>query len=102
MIDGYEDRIDVYKEYIEKLEGLAMIDSGLSRPPLALFVWGDTLRFQGVVEDLNVKYTLFLPDGTPCRCTVNLKIKQSEGVYNKDQAAEATKAEAAAKNKTPT
>ncbi len=96
MFDMFEDKGDVYATYISPLEGLALIDADLSRPPLCTFTWGSNLPvFKGVIEDLNVKYTLFLPDGTPCRATVNIKMKQAETLMNKKEADEATKAEAA-------
>jgi hypothetical protein len=86
---------DVYAEYISKLETLALIDDSLKRPPMCTFTWGSAMpTFSGVVEDLNVKYTLFLPDGTPCRATVTLKMKQSSTLLNKQEAKDAADAEA--------
>jgi hypothetical protein len=110
MFDMFEDKGDVYATYVSKLEKLALIDDSLKRPPLCTFTWGNNMPvFKGVVEDLNVKYTLFLPDGTPCRATVNLKMKQSSHLLNKKEAEKANKdrekAEAAAAKKsdgTPT
>jgi hypothetical protein len=95
MFDMFEDKGDVYATYVSKLENLALIDSDLNRPPLCTFTWGSNLPvFKGVIEDLNVKYTLFLPDGTPSRCTVNIKMKQAETLMNKQEAADANKAAA--------
>jgi hypothetical protein len=93
MFDMFEDKGDVWSTYIEPLNNLALIDSDLSRPPLCTFTWGSGV-FKGVVEDLNVKYTLFLPDGTPCRATVNIKMKQAETLMNKKEADAANKAAA--------
>jgi hypothetical protein len=96
MFDMFEDMGDVYATYISRLENLALIDADLNRPPLCTFTWGSNLPvFKGVLEDLNVKYTLFLPDGTPCRATVNIKMKQAETLMNKKEAEEANKAAAA-------
>jgi hypothetical protein len=70
---------------------------------MCTFTWGNGGMpvFKGVVASLNVKYTLFLPTGIPCRATVNLKMTQAAELLNKQQAEERTKAEAeAAKNKT--
>ena len=39
-----------------------------------------------ILEALGVKYTLFLPDGTPVRATVNLKMKQANKLMNKKEA----------------
>jgi hypothetical protein len=104
MFDLFEDRDgptggDIYKTYIEPLETLALMDTGLNRPPLCTFTWGRKMPvFKGVVEGLNVKYTLFLPDGTPCRATVNLKMKQAKegGLMDKKAVDNANKAAAAA------
>src|SRR5215471_3006538 len=100
MFDMFEDKGDVYATYISKLEKMALIDGGLKRPPLCTFTWGSNMPvFKGVVEDLNVKYTLFLPDGTPCRATASLSMKQADTLMNKDQSDKAYKDEAEAKRK---
>jgi hypothetical protein len=102
MFDMFEARGDVYKEYVSRLETLTLIDKDLARPPMCTFTWGNAMPvFQGVVEDLNVKYTLFLPDGTPCRATVNLKMKQAHSLYNKKEAEEANKKAKGRKRRTP-
>jgi hypothetical protein len=94
MFDLFEKKGDVYGTYIKQLQTLVLVDNSLGRPPMCLFTWGSALpSFQGVVEDLNVKYTLFLPDGTPTRATVQLKMKQADSAKTKAQAdAEAKKA----------
>jgi hypothetical protein len=53
------------------------------------FYWGGMPRFKGVVESLSVKYTMFMPDGTPARATVNLRMKQANRAMNKGEAKEA-------------
>ncbi len=85
LFDMFEVKGDVYAEYVSKLEKLVFIDSALKRPPLCTFTWGSKMPvFRGVIEDMNVKYTLFLPDGTPTRCTATLKWKQSNSLLLKD------------------
>jgi hypothetical protein len=56
---------------------LALVNPDKHCPPLVMFVWG-TFKFKGVVESLTLRYTMFLPDGKPCRATANLQIKESE------------------------
>jgi hypothetical protein len=73
--DTYESKKDVYKEYITKLEKLVTIQSS-GRPPLVTFTW-NSFVFQGVVESLSQKYTMFLEDGTRCRCEVGFKMKSA-------------------------
>jgi hypothetical protein len=87
MFDGFEDETDVYDEYISQIETLTMVDDSLKRPPMCLFTWGSALpTFQGVIESMSVKYTLFLPDGTPVRATVTLKWKQADQLKNAAEA----------------
>ena len=33
-----------------------------------------------VVEKVGVKYTMFLPDGTPCRATVTMSFKEASAL----------------------
>jgi hypothetical protein len=63
--------------------------------------WGSKFPvFKGVIESMNVKYTLFMPDGTPCRATVNLKMKQANKLLNKKEAETANKKAAQKKGTT--
>lgn len=56
------------------------------RPPMLTWVWSNKFpTFKGVIESLNVKYTMFLEDGTPVRCTVNLKMKQASKLTTKTE-----------------
>lgn len=71
---------DVHDAFIAPLEALALIDPAKGRPPLVQFEWGSFPPFRGVIESLEVKYTLFLPDGTPTRATANIKVKQADRV----------------------
>jgi len=78
--DTYEDKVSVCEAYTDKLEKMAMImcDSAeRRRPPLCLFVWGPKFRFQGVIESLSQKFTMFLCDGTPVRCEATIKMKKA-------------------------
>ena len=76
LFDTYEDKADVQGK-IEPLVKMAHIDDSLKRPPLCLFIW-NKFKFKGVIESLSVKYTMFLSDGTPVRCEVNLKMKRAD------------------------
>lgn len=64
--------------YTGQLEKTVTIVGGLGRPPMTIFQWG-SFNFTGVVESLSQKYTMFLPDGTPCRAEVGLKMKSAKG-----------------------
>jgi hypothetical protein len=77
FFDTYEDRKDVRKEHTEKIMRLALVNADKHRPPLVMFSWGG-FSFKGVVESLALRYTMFLPDGKPCRATANLSIKEAQ------------------------
>jgi hypothetical protein len=103
MADMFEDEGDVYADFVSKLEKFVMIDKGLKRPPMVTCAWSKsfppgktTPAFKGVVASMNVKYTMFLADGTPCRCNVTLKITEAEAAVYKGKDSKKKK-----KNKAP-
>jgi hypothetical protein len=88
LIDGWEKKLDVYNTFIRQLEKIVMIDESKKRPPMVTVVAaGQT--FKGVCESMNVKYTMFLETGSPCRATVNLKFKEAEKAEAKDSSSSA-------------
>jgi len=66
---------DVREVYVNKLRGLLNIRSESHAPPIVNFVWSRN-EFRGVVESLNVTYTLFSPEGTPLRAKLSLTMKE--------------------------
>ena len=91
FFDTYESKGNVYKEYIEHLLHLTKVKTTGTeeekRPPMCIFIWGKNFpRFEGVIESLSIKYTMFLPDGTPCRATATIKMKQASDVVTKVKA----------------
>ena len=81
MFDLFESKGNVYVQNVRPLETLTAVDPNLHRPDMVKVTWdgnGAGLpSFSGVVADVSTKYTLFLPDGTPTRATVNLKMKSA-------------------------
>ena len=77
FFDTYESKKDVRAEHTDKIMKLALVDADKHRPPLVMFSWGG-FTFKGVVEALTLRYTMFLPDGKPCRATANLSIKEAQ------------------------
>ena len=77
LFDMFEERGNVYNTFVQPIEFQTKVDPALGRPPLMEFTFGNFPKFRGVIEDMNVKYTLFLPDGTPTRATLNLKMKEA-------------------------
>lgn len=56
--------------YLKKVVGY---NGDIHRPNRLIVIWGTQL-FQGVLENMGVKITLFRPNGTPLRATVSLSI----------------------------
>lgn len=81
---------DVRTEFTNGLWSLAMVDpktknpkSKKAEPPHVIFEWGkgDASRlwtFEAVITQITQKFTLFLADGTPVRCTVDVTLKQAK------------------------
>jgi nucleoid-associated protein YgaU len=49
-----------------------------SEPPHVEFRWGNMWSFKAVITSIQQKFTLFLPDGTPVRSTVQISFLQAE------------------------
>ena len=60
---------------IDEIAGLLEIDGELHAPPHVRFIWGQ-LTFKAIFEKLSRKITLFQPDGTPARATLNVSFKE--------------------------
>ena len=70
---------DVREQYVNKVRNLMRINKESHAPPIVRFVWGkDAAKnaFIGVVDSLNVTYTLFSPEGTPLRAKLSLTLKE--------------------------
>jgi hypothetical protein len=59
----------------EPLTDLISIDGALHAPPRVEFRWG-VFKFVAVIEKISQKLTMFKPDGTPVRSTLNVSFKQ--------------------------
>jgi hypothetical protein len=66
---------DVREQYVNKLRNLLNIRGESHAPPIVNFVWS-TNEFRGVVDSLNVTYTLFSPEGVPLRARLSLTLKE--------------------------
>jgi hypothetical protein len=47
------------------------------RPARVMFAWGTSLVFEGVLESISTKYTMFSDAGIPVRVTATLKVKEA-------------------------
>lgn len=82
MFDRYEEKGDVRKD-TDTLLKMALRDEGLHRPPKVEVSWGGDIfqgGFEGVVESVKVRYTMFEVNGTPCRAVATVGLKQAGGV----------------------
>jgi hypothetical protein len=57
--------------------------TGKGEPPRCRFQWGNLWSFEAVIESISQKFTMFLPNGTPVRATLDVAFKQlaDEGQY---------------------
>jgi hypothetical protein len=85
FFDTYESGEDVRKKYTNAIWELAMVNkqkedpkTKKSQPPKCEFRWGSMWSFKAVLADITQKFTLFLPDGTPVRATLNVTFRQTE------------------------
>jgi len=91
LFDGVEEEESVTQPIIT-LQTLAAVrdpssdDPSMRRPHHCVAVWGDVFvdsqqpRFQCVITQLTVKYTMFAPSGIPLRATVNVKLQEATRV----------------------
>ncbi|BAZ32217.1 hypothetical protein NIES4074_47190 [Cylindrospermum sp. NIES-4074] len=75
IIDTYEKGSSV-TPHIQKFLKSVRFVKGLQRPPIYLFTWGKQTYLRCFVQNLGYSLTMFLPDGTPVRATVNLSLKE--------------------------
>jgi len=78
FMDDYTDKPEDNKSVKQRLDDMAFlleIDSQLHAPPPVRFSWGK-LTFTAILEKLSRKITLFQPDGTPARASLNVSFKE--------------------------
>jgi len=84
FFDTHEEGTDV-RTYTNKLWKLVLVDPGnrdsttqQGSPPQCEFQWGMMWSFKAVITSLSMKFTMFMPNGTPTRATANITLKQAE------------------------
>lgn len=81
--DTFDARTDVHAAYLAKLVALTTVmdpngPEDKRRPTRVKVQWGQApISFDGVIESTAIRYTTFLPDGTPVRATCTVKIKEA-------------------------
>lgn len=73
LISGQKDQ-DVRLQ-TSKVTRLLGINEQLHAPPICQFSWGQ-FNFIGVLQQADVRFTLFLPSGVPVRATIDVTFKQ--------------------------
>lgn len=84
FFDTYAERKDVRSTHTNRIWELMKVDSQAdpkskkSNPPVVLFQWGGkkSWTFAAVITSITQKFTLFLPDGTPVRATLDVSFQQ--------------------------
>jgi hypothetical protein len=75
FFDTFEAQTDVRK-HTKPIYDLLEINPDTHVPPLCAFEWGK-LIFKGVLQSIDGRFTLFLPDGTPARATLSVSFKEA-------------------------
>ena len=75
LVDTSDTLDDVRVKYVDRLRGLMNINIELHAPPIVRLMWAGQV-FVGVVESLNITYTLFTPAGIPIRAKLAMALKE--------------------------
>lgn len=75
LVDTSDSLESVRDKYVSKIQGLLEKNAKLHAPPIVDFVWADKV-FRGVLQSLEVTYTLFHSDGTPLRAKLAVVMKE--------------------------
>jgi nucleoid-associated protein YgaU len=76
---------DVRKKHTDKVLALTTVEShgDKHRPPVCRLRWGSAgYFFQGVLERLDQRFTMFMDDGTPVRATLTCSFKEWRTNYD--------------------
>jgi len=79
FFDTFESRADVRGKHTHRIAELLTVErhGNFHRPPICKLTWGTPGDFfQGVLQNLNQRFTLFLEDGTPVRATLTCTFRE--------------------------
>jgi hypothetical protein len=74
FFDTYEEREDV-SQHTDRVYKLLLIEPSTHAPPICHVRWGQ-FDFQGVLDHVSGKFTMFLANGTPVRATLSVTFKE--------------------------
>ena len=75
IVDTSDDMSNVRTTYVDPIRKLLAIDGRIHAPPVVKFVW-EKFQFVGVIESLNVTFTLFAEAGFPVRAKLAIALKE--------------------------
>jgi hypothetical protein len=81
IIDTYEENTSVLvhiNKFKKAVEFAKTGEGATKRPPIYLFTWGEVTYLRCFVKTFSFKLTLFLPNGTPVRASLDLDLEQVE------------------------
>jgi nucleoid-associated protein YgaU len=64
--------------HTRKLASLAKVQPESHEPPRCVLKWGGIVWFRGVLQQISLTYTMFMPDGTPVRATAGCTFVEAE------------------------
>ncbi|MEO1592365.1 MAG: hypothetical protein AAFU71_13905 [Cyanobacteria bacterium J06632_22] len=76
IFDTYESGENVIEKHIDKFREAVEFLDGKERPPMYIFAWGTQQYIRCFVQSLTYKLTMFLPDGTPVRASVDVTLQE--------------------------
>jgi hypothetical protein len=80
VFDGAKTSASVQPQ-LDKLRELGSVDAVLHRPPKVRVSWGSVAgvmpTFDGVIESVAVRYTMFAESGVPLRATADVKLREA-------------------------
>jgi hypothetical protein len=79
LADTSDSLEDVRQKYVQPVRNLLNQVPDLHAPPIVAFTW-DREVFRGVLESVQVSYTLFSPEGIPLRAKMSLVFKEYRSV----------------------
>ena len=74
-VDTSDTLDNVYTTYITDIRKLLEPDDSIHAPPVVKFTW-ESFSFVGVIETLNITYTLFTDAGKPIRAKLSFTLRE--------------------------
>jgi nucleoid-associated protein YgaU len=79
FFDTFESKVDVRQNHTNRIAELTTVErhGDFHRPPICKLAWGQPGDFfQGVLQNLNQRFTLFMANGTPVRATLTCTFRE--------------------------